>query len=486
MQQRIIPRVLRIFPQPIHDGGADVHLRIAEERAHRSAREHVGDVVVRASVLAALDALPRIERARIAVGFRLVQRARQRLHAVFQAVPRHLRHTRQIEIQHEHLCIPENRALIRLPGQPARRHRQRRPMPRRDAHQVVHRIIDRELRALVAFNRHPRFLPERRPRRPLFFAQSIIRRGIFCRFNGGCFRFVAVAGGVHRGDLIQLPRLTRPKRDLRRSNAAVRDFTVRAAAPERRADALMIIRFAGQGDDAVRFCQRQRLIMRTVDVPDVFVHAERNGDDAVMCRRDGHALCEQMHPLHRAEPFLPDGDFARIRLERAFAGEHTIGNIEREAVRCKPIGIFRQRHAFHGDIQRIRGIQRLFPALPLLVVDTREVDGGHLLYARFANRPANAHIPIARQKAVAVIRVLCRVKPRSLNHRIHPCIPPHVQNFPPCGIHGGKFAAALRFSCYGLQVFGCGNFGSAQFASWERPHPPTAAGTFPLGESEVG
>jgi len=63
-----------------------------------------------------------------------------------------------------------------------------------------------------------------------------------------------------------------------------------------------------------------------------------------MCRRDGHALCEQMHPLHRAEPFLPDGDFARIRLERAFAGEHTIGNIEREAVRCKPIGIFH-----HGD-----------------------------------------------------------------------------------------------------------------------------------------
>ena len=69
---------------------------------------------------------------------------------------------------------------------------------------------------------------------------------------------------------------------------------------------------------------------------------------------------------------------------------------------------------------------------------------------------------------------------------LHPFIPPHVQNFPPCGIHGGKFAAALRFSCYGLQVFGCGNFGSAQFASWERPHPPTAAGTFPLGESEVG
>ena len=268
--------------------------------------------------------------------------------------------------------------------------------------------------------------------------------------------------------------------------AAVRDFAVRAAAPERRADALMVIRFAGQGDNAVRFCQRQRLIMRSVDVPDVFVHAERNGDDAVMCRRDGHALCEQMHPLHRAEPFLPDGDFARIRLERAFAGEHAVGNIECEAVRCKPIGIFRQRHAFHGDIQRIRGIQRLFPALPLLMVDAREVDGGHLLYARFANRPANAHIPIARQEAVAVIRVLCRVKPRSLNHRIHPCIPPHVQNFPPCGIHGGKFAAALRFSCYGLQVFGCGNFGSAQFASWERPHPPTAAGTFPLGESEVG
>ena len=243
----------------------------------------------------------------------------------------------------------------------------------------------------------------------------------------------------------------------------MRDFAVRAAAPKRRADALLVIRFAGQGDDAVRFCQRQRLIMRAVDVPDVFVHAERNGDDAVMCRRDDHALCEQMHPLHRAEPFLPDGDFARIRLERAFAGEHAVGNIEREAVRRKPIGIFRQRHAFHGDIQRIRGIQRLFPALPFLVVDAREVDGGHLLYARFANRPANAHIPIARQEAVAVIRVLCRVKARSLNHRIHPFIPPHVQNFPPCGIHGGKFAAALRFSCYGLQVSGCGNFGSAQY-----------------------
>ena len=125
-----------------------------------------------------------------------------------------------------------------------------------------------------------------------------------------------------------------------------------------------------------------------------------------------------------------------------------------------------------------RGVQMGVCALLALVTG--------LLYARFANRPANAHIPIARQEAVAVIRVLCRVNPCPLNHRIHPCIPPHVQNFPPCGIHGGKFAAALRFSCYGLQVLGCGNFGSAQFASWERPHPPTAAGTFPLGESEVG
>ncbi|MNW58583.1 hypothetical protein D3C74_364590 [compost metagenome] len=115
-QQAVVTCKLNVLPNSMHYIRTDMDLLITEIRPHRAARKNIIHIEKGAGVISQVLALPGIERPKIPVFSRLAPRAIQRVNPVHHQIAGNSRITVQKKRQHEHLCIPEYRALVDLAG----------------------------------------------------------------------------------------------------------------------------------------------------------------------------------------------------------------------------------------------------------------------------------------------------------------------------------------------------------------------------------
>jgi len=154
-----------VFSKRMRGVGADVHLLVPEEGAHRTAGKHVDHVEVRARVVAGLLAFPGVERSFEAVGPGFAFRSAERVDAVADETFGDCGVRREEIRGDEHLRIPENGALVGLARKSTGWDGQSLAMARRGDLELVQAVSERALRVRVAVDLHvsgfPYFVPAR-------------------------------------------------------------------------------------------------------------------------------------------------------------------------------------------------------------------------------------------------------------------------------------------------------------------------------------
>ena len=140
-----------------------MYLPVPEVGAHRPPRKDVRHIVIRAGIIAAFLTFPGIKGSAQAIFPRFGARAIQGIDAVAHQRLGDFRQGGQIEIEHEHLCIPEYGAFVGLAGKTARRDGQAAAMARRDGQQLIGGIADRMLGLGVPVDRDIGGLPQLLP-----------------------------------------------------------------------------------------------------------------------------------------------------------------------------------------------------------------------------------------------------------------------------------------------------------------------------------
>ena len=178
-------------------------------------------------------------------------------------------------------------------------------------------------------------------------------------------------------------------------------------------------------DDALLFAAYQRVIMGSMNVPDIPVNSRIKLNLRVKIRRHRIAHRDAMHLILTGEAFAPDCHNAPVRPKARLSGKNPVPEIQLHAMLQRLR--LRQRIFFpvHRDIriQYIRGIQWLTPAGAHLVINSRQVDRRHLLFSIFLLGSANPQVTVSAEHTVAHPGYLLFAKFIFLNYPVH-LIPP--------------------------------------------------------------